>query len=199
MARSGVMCGQSWQIMMTILALTIDLTLTLSICHFQILCKPLDGTLNQVESEEILDNAEDGIIIFPRYWWEKSTRFRIVFPAKWCRISSTSVRCKGWCTNCGRSHRAHGWQVCYPSHGRAFDSMLVSSICSNQNHKDRIDFWITNHESQLKGAFWEETVSCKMELFLVLVSWCNEAFRLKMPDQSTAFCGTVFYFDPLKH
>ena len=67
MARSGVMCGQNWQSIMTILALTIDLILTLSICHFWILCKPLDGTLNQVESEEILDNAEDGIIIFPRY------------------------------------------------------------------------------------------------------------------------------------
>ena len=191
MARSGVMCGQSWQIIMTILALAIDLILTLSICHFWILCKPLDGTLNQVESEEILDNAEDGIIIFPRYWWEKSTRFRIVFPAKWCRISSTSVRCKGWCTNCGRSHRAHGWQVCYPSHGRAFDSMLVSSICSNQNHKDRIDFWSRITNLSWKGAFCEDTI-CKMELFC----WSFPFWRCPINQQH--FVGQSL-FDPLKH
>ena len=101
--------------------------------------------------------------------------------------------CKGWCTNCGRSHRAHGWQVCYPSHGRAFDSMLVSSICSNQNNKDRIEFLITNHESQLEGSLLGRFFLAKWNCF-----WCLfldvESFRLKMPDQSTAFCGTVFSF-----
>lgn len=75
--------------------------------------------------------------------------------------------------------------------------MLVSSICSNQN-KDRIDLLITNHESQLEGSLLGRFFLCKMELFLV-PDVDVEAFRLKMPDESTAFCGTVFYFDPLKH